>query len=188
MTMKRSACLIILAQLLISCDSKDTADQNDHPQPTTVNLENAHIYEDPTQPEDPTMMTFWGLEPGEKVHEAFTLPVETPTREITRRFEVGFQAGISYRYDQKETCELVAKKVEAIAKIIPFRVTFADSAGLKLRFTRQITATEVAEVEALFPEEEAMQAGLDGYISNWRGEGPLLTPVVEENLLHLWWD
>ena len=65
---------------------------------------------------------------------------------------------------------MVSKKATKIASIIPCRVIFADSAGLKLKFNRQITEQELTRIEALFPESEAMQAGLDRYISEWDGK------------------
>ncbi len=188
--MNRLAYFLILTALLISCHSNNTMKPDDFPpcDPDGPHLENEPIYRDPPQPEDPGMMTFWGLESGDEDYEAVTVPSDTAPQEIIRKYNVGLQAGISYGYDEEETCALLIEKVNAIARIIPFRVIFADSAGLKLRFTRQITASELKKIEALFPEEEAMQAGLDGYISNWSGEGPLLTPVLEENLVHFWWD
>ena len=83
---------------------------------------------------------------------------------------------------------MVAEKAEAIAAVIPCRVTFADPAGLKLRFLRQITEADMEKIKALFPEDEMMQAGLEGYLSEWDGEGSPLSRIAQENLIHLWWD
>jgi hypothetical protein len=37
--------------------------------------------------------------------------------------------------------------------------------------------------------DDAMQDSLDGYVSEWEGEGPILVPrLVREQSLQLWWD
>ena len=33
-----------------------------------------------------------------------------------------------------------------------------------------------------------MQAGLEGYVAEWDGEGSFLMPVLKMQYLHLWWD
>jgi len=66
----------------------------------------------------------------------------------------------------KTPATLLIENVKAIARIISVRVIFADSAGLKLRFTQQITASGLKKIEVLSPEDKAMQAGLNDYISN----------------------
>jgi hypothetical protein len=143
--MNRLAYFLILTALLISCHSKNAMKPDDFPpcDPDDPHPENEPVYRDPPQPEDPGMMTFWGLESGDKDYEAVTVPSDTTPQEIIRNYNVGLQAGISYGYDEEETCALLIEKVNAITRIIPFRVIFADSAGLKLRFTRQITASEL---------------------------------------------
>lgn len=71
---------------------------------------------------------------------------------------------------------------------MPCRVIFADQAGLKLKFTRQITEDEIEKIEAMFSEGEMMKAGLERYLSEWAGGGELLAPVLAENVFHFWWD
>ena len=160
-----------LALILISCDQSKN-----------------NIYQDPPISPDPNKIQFWGLKTTDESHRLYTVPVDTTPVEIVRTFEVGSHGAMSYNFDEKETVELVAKKVAAISEIIPFRILFADPAGLKMRFHTQITREELDQIEALFPEDEMMQAGLDGYISAWDGKSPILGEVLKTNTLHLWWD
>ena len=92
------------------------------------------------------------------------------------------------RLGLSETISLVSEKATRIAELVPCRATFADPAGLKLRFLRQITEDDLKMIEALFPEDEMMQAGLERYASEWDGECSILAPVLKENLFHFWWD
>lgn len=146
------------------------------------------IYGAPPNSQDKTKLQFYGLRKGDPGHRLYSIPVETKVSTVVRLFEVGAHGANSYLYDQDETIDLVAKKAEAIAALVPCRVVFADSAGLKLQFTRQITADEVQKIEAMFPDDIQMQAGLERYLSEWDGESLLLKPVLKENLIHLWWD
>lgn len=82
----------------------------------------------------------------------------------------------------------MAENAGKIASIVPSRVVFADAAGLKLKFSRQITDEELKKMEALLPQDQAMQLGLDRYISEWDGTGNILKPVLDENMFHFWWD
>ena len=65
---------------------------------------------------------------------------------------------------------------------------FADAAGLKLKFERQVTTADVKRIETLFPDDIALDAGLGVYISEWDGQSSLLAPIIETNLMHFWWD
>jgi hypothetical protein len=47
---------------------------------------------------------------------------------------------------------------------------------------------DLEKIEALFPEDQMMQAGLERYGAEWAGEVPLLAPVLREKLFHFWWD
>ena len=146
------------------------------------------IYSDPPEPADSSHLNLFGLREGDRGHRIYTIPRETPIDEIVRTFEVGSHAATSYGDDAAQTVSIVANKAAKIAEIIPCRVTFADAAGLKLRFLRQITEEELKKIEKLFPEDEMMQAGLERYVSEWDGKGSILAPVLKENLFHFWWD
>jgi hypothetical protein len=146
-------------------------------------------YEDPPASPDPTKILIQGLKWGDEGHQYFSIPADTPVADIVRFFEVGSHGAQSYSYDEEETIAVVAGKATALAELIPSRVTFADAAGLKLRFLREVTEDDLRAIEALFPdEEEVMQAGLEGYVSEWDGEGSLFEDVRRSNQFHFWWD
>ena len=146
------------------------------------------LYDDPPDSGNPTQNVFFGHKDGDVGHKLYAVPTSTPIGRIVRDFQVGSHGAGSYSWDVEETIQMVAEKTEAITAVIPCRVTFADPAGLKLRFLRQVTAVDMERIEALFPEDDMMQAGLEGYLSEWDGEGSPLTRIVEENLIHFWWD
>ena len=146
------------------------------------------LYGDPPDSSDPTQNLFFGLKDEDQGHKLYAVPTGTPIGQIVRDFQIGSHGADSYSWDVEETIQMVAEKAEAIAAVIPCRVTFADAAGLKLRFLRQVTAEDMEKIEALFPEDEMTQAGLEGYLSEWDGESPVLSRIAEENLIHLWWD
>ena len=143
------------------------------------------IYSDPPNSADSSRTNFYGLnedhDPGYRI---YSIPAGTPVEEVVRFFEVGSHDG----GDTAETVALVAAKASKIAEIIPCHVVFADAAGLKLRFDRQVTDDDIRKFEALFPEEDVMQAGLERYFSESDGEGSIFELVKEENLFHFWWD
>jgi hypothetical protein len=145
-------------------------------------------YDEPPPSTDPRRYTLIGLIDGDPGHRYYDVPIETTAEEIVRVFRVGSHGAQSYGDDEDETVELVASKAKSIEKLIPCRPIFADAAGLKLKFLRKITEKDLAKIEKLFPDEESMQAGLEGYVAEWDGEGRLLERVLKENLLNLWWD
>ena len=116
------------------------------------------------------------------------MPADTPVAEVVRAFAVGSHGAESYGYEVEDTVEKVADVASKITGLIPCRVTFADAAGLKLKFDRQITADELERIEGLIPEEDQIQLGMDRYLSEWDGESAYLGPVLQENLIHFWWD
>jgi hypothetical protein len=146
------------------------------------------IYDEPPESSDSTQNLFFGLKEGDEGHKLYSAPTSTPIGQIVRDFQTGAHGAESYSWDVEETIQMVAEKAEAIAAVIPCRVTFADPAGLKLRFLRQVTEADMEQIEALFSEDEMMQAGLEGYLSEWDGEGSPLSRIAEENLIHFWWD
>ena len=141
---------------------------------------------DPPASADSTYVQFFGAT--SDGYRLFIIPAATPIADVVRFFEVGSHGAESYGFDSEETVNLVAAKASMIADLVPCRVTLADSASLQLTFTRQITASEVSRIESFFNEEEVMQAGLDGYISEWDGEGQLLSSVLSQNQFNFWWD
>jgi len=151
-------------------------------------LPDEKIYSDPPPSNDPSQIQFFGMREGDSGHRLYSVPAKTSVAEIVTEFEVGSHGAMGSGYNVDETVRLVAGKASQIAELIPLRVVFADSAELKLKFERQITSEELAKIEGIFPEEEAMQAGLEHYLSEWDGESSLLAPVLVENLFHFWWD
>jgi hypothetical protein len=146
------------------------------------------IQEGPPQPKDSSRLSLYGLIDDEVRYRIYEMPSDTPLAEIVDFFSVGSHGAMSYGYDATETIRKVAAVVTKVVRIAPARPCFADSAGLMLRFTRRVTETDLQQIEALFPEDEAMQLGLDGYISDWDGESRMLERVMKEGTLHLWWD
>ncbi len=146
-------------------------------------------YEDPPASPDPARILVQGYQAGDEGHCYYSIPAGTPVADIVQFFEVGSHGAESYSYDEEATIALVADKATALAKLVPAQVTFADAAGLKLRFLRQVTDDDLRAMEALFPDEEdAMQAGLEIYVSEWEGEGSLFEEVKRSNQFHFWWD
>ncbi len=151
-------------------------------------LPHDQIYSDPPENPNSSLINIYGAHEADAGHRLYSIPAETPLAEIIQEFGVGSHSSISYGHSVKETVALVTSKATEIGKIIPFRPTFADSAGLKLRFNRQITENELERITALFSDTEMMQAGLERYLSESDGEHSIFAPVMKENLFHFWWD
>lgn len=125
---------------------------------------------------------------GDQGHRIYLTP-SIGDRALVEAFRVGEHGAISYGYYAAETIDRVATRLEAIQKICPFIVTFADSAGLHAEFTRKLSKSSAAKIEHLYPMDDAIQDGLDAYVSEWSGEGPILVPrLLQEQSLRLWWD
>jgi hypothetical protein len=146
------------------------------------------IYDDP--PLSPNGERNWliGLIEGDERHRIYDVPACASFGDIARAFRVGSHGANSYGYDESETIEMVAQKLDVNQGIALGRVVFADEAGYKVRFSKPISSDDYILIEALFPEDDAMQAGLESYISEWSGEGHPLAPLCGSDLLHLWWD
>jgi hypothetical protein len=129
-----------------------------------------------------------GLAEGDEGHRIYEIPSSASFGAIARAFRVGTHGAQSYGYDEDDTVEMVARKLDVIEGIAPGRVIFADPAGFKVRFVSPISAEDYPLIEALFPEDEMMQAGLESYISEWSGTGHPLSRLCGSDLLHLWWD
>ncbi len=141
-----------------------------------------------TLPAASTFLVLVGLLDDDQGHHIYVTP-QVSVRKLVEAFHVGEHGAQSYGMDAAETIERVATRLEAILTICPFVVTFADSAGLHADFSRKLTESDAARIEDLFPMDDAMQDGLDGYVSDWEGDGPLLVPrLLQEQSIHLWWD
>jgi hypothetical protein len=151
-------------------------------------VEQDSVYGDLPEFGDFSRVYFFGLLEDEQEYKIYSVPLNTPIKRIVQKFKVGSHGAMNYGYDVESVVSLVAENAEKINKLIPCRVIFADSAGLKLKFERQITEDEVLQIEALFPESIMMKAGLERYLSEEEEGKSLLAPLLEENLIHLWWD
>lgn len=128
------------------------------------------------------------LDDDDQGHHIYVTP-PLGVRELVEAFRVGEHGAMSYDMDATETIERVATRLEAIQAICPFVVTFADSAGLHAEFSRELTESDATKIEDLFPIDDAIKDGLDGYVSEWDGEGPILVPrLLREQSIQLWWD
>lgn len=146
------------------------------------------IYSSPPPSSNPSTINLYGWAKGDPQYRIYSIPHNTCISDVVRFFQVGLQSALSYGDDAEETIALVAEKAEAIFALVPSRVTFADKAGLKISFLRQITSEDLEKITALFPEEQMMQAGLERYATDWDGHGSILAPVLEENQFQFWWD
>jgi hypothetical protein len=146
------------------------------------------LYADPPPSSDPKAIHVIGALEGDRVHRLFRIPSVTPVSELVTVFQVGSHGADSYGYDRQEAIDLVARNATEITTRIDSRITFADQAGLKIRFHKPITADELRSLESLFSENQMMMAGLENYLSEWDGVGPLLSEVQRVGLLHFWWD
>lgn len=146
------------------------------------------IYGAPPAIDDSSRIVFFGLRNGDQRHRVYDIPSNTPIADVVREFKVGAHGAASYGFDASCIISLVADKATKIHEIIPCHVIFADPAGLKLRFERQITEVDLSQIETLFSQEDMLKAGMERYLSEWKEGRPLLSPLLEENLIHLWWD
>lgn len=145
-------------------------------------------YSDPPVSADTARVQFYGFQEGDSGYRLYSVPADTPVAEIVTNFEVGSHGAMSYSYDKGSTIEMVATKATAISKLVPCRVIFVDSAGLKLRFTRQIEDADLDQLLPLFPEDEGFQSGAEGYIDDQELGRHLFQRVKDDNLFHFWWD
>jgi hypothetical protein len=128
-------------------------------------LNNNSIYGYPPTSNDKQTVLIFGMSQDDKEHHLYMIPKDTPISDVVQYFKVGSHGASSYGFDSQQTINMVSEKASKIDMIIPCRVVFADAAGLKLKFERNITEPELSYIESLFPEEDAMQCGLDRYIS-----------------------
>ena len=188
--MNRAIIVLSLAALVGCGDNNTTMSFDNLPEGWAVGDPVPHdqIYSDPPDSPDVTRIQFYGLLEGDTGHRIYSIPADTPIAEVVKEFEVGSHGSTSYGFEAGATIDLVAHKATKISEIVPCRIVFADAAGLKLRFSRQVTGEDIKQIEALFPEEDMMQAGLERYTSEWDGESSVLAPLLKENVFHFWWD
>lgn len=133
-------------------------------------------------------LIFAGCRAGDKGHRIYVTP-PLNVKKLAESFRVGEHAAMSYSVDAKKVVSGTAKRLESVYKICPFIVTFLDEAGLHAEFTRRLNENDAKRIEAVFSFDDAIQEGLDSYISDWMGEGPLMVPrLLEDQALQLWWD
>ena len=145
-------------------------------------------YLDPPASPDPARFQFYGFLEGDSGYRLFSVPADTSVAEIVAKFEVGSHGAQGYNYDEASTIEMVSVKATAITKIASCQVIFADVAGLKLKFGRQIEDSDLDQLAKLFPEDEGYQSGAEGYIDEQEPGRHLFQRVKEENIFHFWWD
>ncbi len=189
----RSFIAVALSIALVACDRQSQQQTSNVPNPEAPMkpgdlIPDSMLYDDPPDSGDPSQTLFFGLKDGDEGHKLYATATSTPIGQIVREFRIGAHGAESYSWDVEQTIKLVAEKAEAVSAVVPCRVTFADPAGLKLRFLRQVTDADMQKIAAIFPKDEMMQAGLEGYLSEWDGRGSPLDRIARENLIHLWWD
>lgn len=100
--------------------------------------------------------------------------------EVIEQFETGMHGLYSYGQDDSEQCY---EEMEAVYKIAAYRPYFADAAGFKARFLETLSAAQALRIE------DVLTVGLEGYQSEWSGQGPVVADtLMKENQIRLWWD
>jgi hypothetical protein len=145
------------------------------------------IYEEPKQPKDKKRLRMYGMLENDG-YKTFEMPADTKASAIVRYFRVGSHGAINSGADPEGLITRVAAVADKITKIVPARPFFADEAGLKLKFLKKVTKADLKKIEALFPEDNMLELGLERYVSDWDGESGMLDSVIKEGLFHFWWD
>ena len=98
--------------------------------------------------------------------------------ELAREFRTG-----SHNAWPKAETDKVCEQLGSVFEIAPFQPYFIDAAGFKCRFIQPISSQQADAIERI------LTVGLEGYVSEWSGQGPIVADtVVAENGLRLWWD
>jgi hypothetical protein len=119
-----------------------------------------------------------GEDPGHRIY--VTPPVSA--RELVEAFGVGEEGG-------ELLVARTAERLASVERICPLVVTFADGKGLHAEFIRRLDLAGATRIEALWSLDDAIPDGLEGYVSEWTGNGPLMVPrLLKEQALQLWWD
>ena len=131
---------------------------------------------------------FHGTRSSQEKYREYDVPKDTPLSDIVRYFQIGSHGAESYGFDVEATVELVAALAEELVEIVPGHVLSASPACLRIRFCYQLDDDDLEDMEEVFDGVDAVQAGLEGYISEWDGQGLLFERAKDENLICLWWD
>jgi hypothetical protein len=122
-----------------------------------------------------------GMRGADSGHRIYVTP-PLSARELVEIFSVGEVGGGSL-------VARTSKRLASVERICPLVVTFADGKGLHAEFIRRLDRAGAARIEALWSFEDAYTDGLESYLSDWMGEGPLMAPrLIEEQAIQLWWD
>ena len=118
-----------------------------------------------------------GLLEGDDGH-AIYLVENASAIDLARDFETG-----SHNAFAGPETEQVCDELSRIFKVASFRPYFVDAAGYKAKFLDRLTTRQSQMIEGI------LTVGLEGYVSEWSGDGPILAEtLVKENGLRLWWD
>ena len=124
--------------------------------------------------------TLCGFAEGDEELMYYTVPSATTVREIVRYFEVGAHGGVDG--------ECVAGKASKLVEMFGGHAVYADPAGLKIKFDKIVTESDLDAIGALFDSDEDVMAGGEMYMSMWEEDKHMYAPVLEENVYHFWWD
>jgi hypothetical protein len=126
---------------------------------------------------DLPVQVFCGLLESDDGHCLYLIE-DASVADIARVFETG-----SHNAFPRPQTERVCDELSRVYEIAPFRPYFVDAAGYKATFLQPITQDQAKQVESV------LTVGLEGYVSEWSGNGPLMVDtLVKENGLRLWWD
>ncbi len=141
-----------------------------------------------TSPAASQFQVMFGLLDEDQGYRIYVTPL-VGVRELVEAFRVGEHGAQSYCMNAAKTIERTATRLEAIQKICPFTVIFVNNGALHAEFTRKLTESDASKIEDLFPIDDAIKDGLDGYVSEWDGEGSILAPrLLREQSIQIWWD
>ena len=145
-------------------------------------------YGNPPKSNSSEFINIYGLGSNDTGHRIYTVPANTTLEEIITFFKVSTHGSESYSFDPDKTLKMFIEKSTEASKIIPGKVIFADSAGLKIELSREITEDDILRFEKIFPEELAINLGLELIMSEWEGKGSYLSSLKGKKLIHYWWD
>jgi hypothetical protein len=130
----------------------------------------------------------WGLieEADPSGHRLYRLPVNSSVREIVETFDVGCHGCNSYGLSHSQVHETVISRAESLLAMLPGRVTFVDSAGLKIQFSEPVTDAHLKQIHSIFGEY-GFESG-EYYFSQWDGESEMYQEIKETGVFHFWWD
>jgi hypothetical protein len=115
-----------------------------------------------------------GALPDDGPHSLYRIETRDPL-DITRDFQVGTHAELSYGEDAHPAGLEQMAMVHARKPIVPF---FADDAGLKCTFEQPLREDFAEYLESVITE------GVEAYAD----EGYIAPVVMREGVLRLWWD